>query len=296
MAVPAGLDDLSALELLVSTVELGSLSQAAGRHHLSQPAVSMRISRLERRLGLDVVRRSPTGITPTEKGEAVVEWARELLTQADRIGAAVDALRTTVDSQATVAASLTIAEHLVPEWLSAARTRDPGGRISVTVANSGEVIELVRDGSVTLGFIENDDRLNGLRSRVVGHDLLVVVVAPDHPWTGRRTPLRPHHLASTPMVLREPGSGTRSTYEHALARAGERPVAPAVELSSTAAIRSAVSAGLGPTVISQLSVEGDLRAGRLVTVATTGVDLRRSLRAVWRGGTPPLLATLMPER
>lgn len=292
MAIRAGLDDLVALELLVSAVELGSMSQAAARHHLSQPAVSMRISRLERSLGMAVVHRSPTGCTPTDAGAAIVEWARDLLSHATRIGAAVDALADGTADRATVAASLTIAEQLLPTWLAAAAGRRPGIRIPVTVANSDDVIELVRNGAVTLGFVENDDPLNGLRDLTVGDDHLVVAVAPDHPWARRRQPLRPHHLAASPMVLREHGSGTRATYEHALTRAGHEAAPPVIELSSTAAIRNAVAAGLGPTVISYLSITDDIAAQRMTVVATTGIDLRRIFRAVWRGATPPLLALL----
>lgn len=196
MPVPEGLDDLDALDLLVSAVELGSISQAAGRHQLSQPAVSMRLSRLERRLGLALLHRSPTGITPTEQGAAVVEWARALLDHAARVGAAVDALRQTGDEHLTIAASLTIAEHLVPRWLANARRAAPHTHVAVTVANSTDVVELVRHGAVVLGFVESDETLRGLRSRVVDHDELVVAVAPGHPWTRRRQPLEPHHLAS----------------------------------------------------------------------------------------------------
>ncbi len=297
MAVVDGLDDLDALDLFVSAVELGSISQAAGRHQLSQPAVSMRLSRLERRLGLALLHRSPAGITPTEQGAAVVEWARELLDHAARIGAAVGALRRIGhgdgDVHLTIAASLTIAEQLVPRWLTNARRTAPQTHVAVTVANSTHVVELVRHGTVALGFVESDETLRGLRSRVVDHDELVVVVAPGHPWTRRRQPLEPHHLAGTPMVLREPGSGTRRTFEHALARTGHRPAPAVLELTSTAAIRNAVATGLGPTVISRLAVSDDVAARRLALVPTTGIDLRRSLRAAWRGPTPAILDILI---
>ena len=92
------------------------------------------------------------------------------------------------------------------------------------------------------------------------------------------------------MVLRESGSGTRSTFEHALQAAGHSPAPPLIELNSTAAIRSAVSEGLAPTVISELSIRDDVAAGRLVVVPTTGISLDRKFRAIWRGTAPRFLA------
>jgi DNA-binding transcriptional LysR family regulator len=284
------LHDLAVLELLVSAVELGSMSQAAARHHLTQPAVSMRLARLERRVGLHLLQRAPTGCKPTREGQAVVEWARDLLDHASRVGAAIEALRVSRRGRLAIAASLTIAEQLLPGWLSNVPRQAPSAEISVTVTNSEEVVELVRRDAVGLGFIESDDEVDRLRVCEVGQDRLVVAVAPQHPWRRRRSPLQPHHLADTPMVLRESGSGTRSTFEHALQAAGHSPAPPLIELNSTAAIRSAVSEGLAPTVISELSIRDDVAAGRLVVVPTTGISLDRKFRAIWRGTAPRFLA------
>lgn len=292
MTLPAGVDDLEVLELLVSVAELGSLSRAAACHGVSQPAASTRLARLEKRLGLQLLTRSTTGCVPTPAGAAFVEWSRELLAHAERMGRAVEALRHT-DHDVAVAASLTIAEQLLPTWLAAIHARRPDVRVRVTVANSTNVVHLVQTGVVRVGFIETTDRVRGIRTRTIGADHLVVVVAPGHPWLRRRSPLQPHHLASSPLVLREPGSGTRRTLEGALERCGLSVSEPILELASTAAIRNAVAAGVGPTVISELAVSDDVAAGRLAVVATTGLDLGRPLRAVWRGATPLVLSWLL---
>lgn len=294
MAEPWDAPDLGTLDLLVSAVELGSISQAAARRHLSQPAASMRLAALERRFGFRLLDRAPTGCSPTPRGEAVIAWAADLLAEARRFAAAVDTLRGDDDGRFAVAASLTIAEQLLPAWLNRAHRREPSTRVTVTVINSSEVIDLVRRAVADLGFVESNDPLQGLHSTVVGRDRLVVTVAADHPWHRRRQPLEPHHLAATAMVGREPGSGTRSTYERALAATGHSPPPLALELSSTAAIRTAVAAGLAPTVISELAIADDVAAGRLVIVPTTGIDLDREFRAVWRGRTPSMLTTLVP--
>lgn len=291
MAIATGIEDLESLALLVSVVELGSLSQAGARHGVSQPAASMRLARLESKLGLVLVVRSTTGCTPTPAGAAVVEWAREMLGHADRMGRAVQALRSST-AAVSIAASLTIAEQLLPGWLGVLHAQDPGSRIRVTVANSSAVVDLVRDGHVALGFVETTDDIHGLRTREIARDRLVVVVPTGHPWRRRRNPLLPRHLADEPLVLREKGSGTRVTLERALNVLGMTLAEPVLELASTAAVRNAVAAGVAPTVMSELAVADDVIAGRLAVVPTTGIDLTRPLTAVWRGQVPAVLSRL----
>ena len=288
MALAPGVEDLDSLALLISVVELGSLSQAGARHGVSQPAASTRLARLERRLGLRLVDRTTAGCTPTPAGAAVVEWSREMLGHAERMGRAVQALKES-GAAVTIAASLTIAEQLLPSWLAALHTQRPEAKIRVTVANSRTVVGLVRDGVAGLGFVETTDEIHGLHTRELLRDRLVVVAPPQHPWRRRRSPLQAHQLAETPLVLREPGSGTRDTLERAIARAGLVLAEPILELASTAAVRNAVAAGVGATVMSELAVADDVATGRMVVVPTVGLDLGRPLTAVWKGSPPAVL-------
>jgi DNA-binding transcriptional LysR family regulator len=274
--------DLSVLQLLVRVAEQGSLGAAARSAGMAQPNVSRSLARLERRLGLTLLQRSPSGSSLTTEGSLVVQWARDVLDAAERLRAGAAALVGERSSQLTVAASMTVAEHLVPTWLAAYHRAHADITVRVEVHNSYDVFDLVRDGSSDLGFVESPGVPHGVHTAVVAHDSLVVVVAPDHPWTRRRRPLTASELAGTPLIVREPGSGTRLTLESLLDRLGLSPVAPALELSSNAAIRGSVAAGLAPAVLSNLAVADALRAGDLATVDVAGLDLRRPLRAIWR--------------
>jgi DNA-binding transcriptional LysR family regulator len=291
MTLAPGVADLDSLSLLISVVELGSLSQAGARHGVSQPAASTRLARLERRLGLRLVERTTTGCTPTPAGAAVVEWSREIIALAERMGRAVQALQES-GAAVSIAASLTIAEQLLPEWLAVLHAQRPGLKIRVTVANSRTVVGLVRDGAVGLGFVETTDDIHGLNTCEIRRDRLVVVASPQHPWRRRRSPLQAHQLAESALVLREPGSGTRDTLERAIARAGLTLAEPVLELASTAAVRNAVAAGVGATVMSELAVADDVATGRMIIVPTVGLDLGRPLTAVWRGSRPAVLSWL----
>ncbi|TMR25121.1 LysR family transcriptional regulator [Nonomuraea turkmeniaca] len=287
MPLPPGTPDLDVLDLLVSVAETGSLGQAAQRHGISQPAASMRITALERRLRLVLLERGPTGSRLTTAGAAVVNWALPVLDAARALVDGVTALHAEGKGRLRVAASLTIADHRVPGWLVALRARSPDVRVALEVGNSQQVASLVQAGSAELGFVEGPHAPRGLRSRVVESDELVAVVAPGHPWARRRGRLSMATLAGTPLIMREPGSGTRDAVWDVLSRVRE-PVSPAAELGSTAAIKAAVAAGEAPAVLSRLVVRGELDDGRLVAVPLAEPALlRRWFRAVWRPEEPP---------
>jgi DNA-binding transcriptional LysR family regulator len=278
------LPDLESLRLLVLVGELGSLGRAAAELGIAQPSASKRLSTLERRLGLPLVDRTRRGSALTPAGTVVVDWARRVLTELDGLVTGAEALRGEQDAALRVAASMTVAEHLAPAWIGELRTARPQLYVGLRVTNSHVVGDLVRDGQVDLGFVESPAVPTGLAARKVATDRLTVVVAPGHPWARRHRPVGPVELANTPLVVREPGSGTRDTLERALRRAGQDGARPLLELGSTTAVRSAVIGGAGPAVLSELAATTDLADGRLVRVPVVDIDLSRLLRAVWPAG------------
>lgn len=278
--------DLDSLELLIAVAATGSLGRAAAAKGISQPAVSARIQRMEQVVGLALVERTPRGSSLTRAGALLADWARDVLAAAAVLDAGISSLRGGRDGRLRVAASMTVAEHLLPGWLVGLAAMRPETAVSLNAVNSAEVARQVLAGEAELGFVEGPDVPDGLESHVIGHDRLVVVVPPGHAWARRRVPLAPAELTATRLVHRERTSGTRTALEAALAQQGPL-AAPVLELSSTSAVRSAVLAGAGPAVLSSLAVHDELTADRLVEVRVDGVDLRRSLRAVWPRGQGP---------
>lgn len=270
--------------MLVLVGELGSLGAAAAELGVSQPAVSKRLSTMERTMGIALVERTRRGSALTSAGRMVSDWARRVLDELDSLVTGVDALRVEQEAHLRVAASMTVAEHLAPGWIGELRRSAARLHVGLQVTNSGQVAQLVRDHQVDLGFVESPSAPTGLSARKVATDRLIVVVPPEHRWSRRRRPVTAAELAATPLVVREPGSGTRETLDRALRRATVEPVAPLLELGSTTAVRSAVVGGAGPAALSALAVASDLVDGRLVAVSVDGVDLRRVLRAVWPAG------------
>ncbi|UYP18079.1 LysR family transcriptional regulator [Rhodococcus sp. Z13] len=272
--------DLTALELLVGVDDHGGLGAAARAAGLAQPNATRMLRRLERQLGTELVRRGRTGSVLTPAGTIVAHWAREVLADTERLLDAAAALRSELRPELVVAASMTIAEHLVPRWLGAFRLVRNDVQIQLRVHNSMRVCDLVAEGGCDLGFVEGPTVPDGLHSVPVARDRLVVVVPAGHPWARRRRPLTVAELAATPLVVREEGSGTRRTLDLALQEYDR--AAPLLELGSGAAVRTSVLGGTGPAVLSTLAVSEYLDSGRLVVVEVDGLDLRRVLRAVWR--------------
>jgi DNA-binding transcriptional LysR family regulator len=294
--------DLSALRALREVGRQGSIAAAASVLGVSQQALSARMRSLERGMGVTLLARTPSGSHLTEQGRLVVGWAEDVLDAADRLAAGLRSIRSGVSHRLAIAASQTIAEHLVPHWLVELRSVERTGAgqqsaeqaagypptvVELTVANSTGVLDLVRAGKAGLGFIETPHLPTDLVTEHVRDDELLVVTAPGHPWARRRRPLSLAQIAAVPLVMREAGSGTRDTLTDHLA-AQDPPLRPeiAMELGTSAAVRSAIAAGVGPGVLSRLAVRDDLVLGRLVAVELAGPALTRQLTAVWKPGDP----------
>jgi DNA-binding transcriptional LysR family regulator len=177
-------------------------------------------------------------------------------------------------------ASRTVGETLLPQWLASFRVSAPAVRVSVAITNSDEVVRAVRDRTAEIGFIEGPaGSMQGLTELVVARDELRVVVASGHPWARRRAiPVKA--LAHEPYLAREAGSGTREVAAAALAAKGVE-LSPALEVSSAEGLKRGVLAG-GFTLLSERAVEPEVAAGTLRAIPVSGVELRRTLRAVRR--------------
>lgn len=283
MPLSPHLPDLAALELLLSVAATGSLGAAARELGVSQQAASARMRTAEAVAGVALVERHARGSRLTDAGRLVAQWAGTVVAAAEELGAGIETLRGEQQTRVRVAASLTIAEYLLPRWLSALKRLPTAPSVQLDVINSDAVMRLVVDGGADLGFVETPEVGTGLAARTIARDELVCAVAPDHPWARRRRPVELAELAGTPLITREAGSGTRRAFERVLEESGIATAAPPhLELAGTAAVRSAVLAGAAPAVLSRLAVADDVATGRLRLVRVTGLSQLRELKVVWR--------------
>src|SRR5699024_562805 len=157
---------------------------------------------LERRLGYPLLVRSTRGSTLTQEGQLTVEWAREALDAVDRLALGADALAHTKQTELTIVASMTIAEHLLPGGIGAFRSVHPGLQTKRKVMTSCEVIATVEQERGELGFVETPELPDSLQSTPVWDDQLVAVVGPTHPWAHQPPELTASQLANTALIER----------------------------------------------------------------------------------------------
>jgi DNA-binding transcriptional LysR family regulator len=173
-----------------------------------------------------------------------------------------------------LAASTTIAAHVLPPLLARFRALEPAVRLRLTIANTAEVVAGLAAGRVALGLVEGLTRASGVRLEPWLDDELVPVLGRDARWSPRRA----DDLAEVPLLWREPGSGTRAVVARALGKAGvrTRPAPFDLELASNEAVAGCAAAGLGLAFLSRWSLAPQLAAGRLRPVPALGLAVRRT--------------------
>lgn len=302
MVLPSKMPQLADLDLLLSVESHGSVGKAAQAHSLSQPAASIRISAMERRLGLRLLERSPVGSKLTEDGEILAKYARNVMQAARELLEFGSGARPSEAKRLRVAGSPAISEHLLPEWLNRSRFSFGEVRVEVQTGSVDALRQLILASHVDLAFIDgwcqagdHGQQLDrdDLVTRYICDDELAVVVGSSHPWAARTTPLTVPELAAAPLVLRERGSGLREFTDELLGAA--RGPQSYVELPSSAAIKQAVATSRRVTVLNVSTVRAELAEGRLHLVAVDQEMPAKPIYAVWseRRGLPEYAGDLV---
>jgi len=256
---------LDQLRVFVAVAERQHMTRAAEALNIAQSAASVAVAALEAAHATRLFNRVGRGIELTEAGHRFLVEARAVLARAEAAELVLAELAGLVRGVLSVQASQTIASYWLPRHLVAFRRAHPGIEIRLAVGNTAQVAAAVHEGLAELGFVEGAVEDGLLGSTTVATDQLVLVVAPDHPWASA-TGLTLRDVADQgEWVLREPGSGTRSAFEAVLAATGVSParLRVALELPSNEAVRAAVEAGMGATVISASVAVPSLEAGLL---------------------------------
>jgi DNA-binding transcriptional LysR family regulator len=252
------------LRVFVAVAERQHVTRAAEALNMGQSAVSAAIAALEIRHGTKLFHRVGRGIELTSAGELFLTAARSIIAQVEAAELLLDDLNGGKRGTLLVQASQTISSYWLPRHLVTFRRLLPSVDIRLTVGNTAQVAKAVQCGEAELGFVEGCVEDTALFSAPVARDNMILVVSPGHPWANRDM-LSPAELVESEWVLREPGSGTRSEFEHALAGFGLAlpDLRVALELPSNEAVRGAVEAGLGATAISASVAGPSLEAGLL---------------------------------
>lgn len=269
--------DPSLLRTFLAVVDAKQVSGAARALHLSQPAVTAQLKRLEEALRTALFVRSVRGVTPTEAGSRLVVHARAVQRQIEAAVAEVAGNSKEQLAPLVLAASTTVAAHPLPPLLAHFRNQFRNVSIRLDIRNTESVIEEVRAGRIGLGLVEGHSRAPGIRLEPFIDDEIVPIVGHGSPYRVRRT----SDLDKVPILWREQGSGTRAVVARSLKQAGlARRTAQSLDLDmgSTEALVSAAAAGLGVAFVSRWSARASLDAGLVQVLPGLDLVIRRTFR------------------
>jgi DNA-binding transcriptional LysR family regulator len=285
--MPARSVNPALLDTFLTVLDAGRIGAAARALRLSQPAVTAQIRKLEEALGAPLFVRSARGVAPTRAGLRLADYARAIRTLLDKV--TTEVAGSEEDSGPLVlAASTTIAAHILPPLVAQFRSIQRDLPVCVRVGNTEYVVREVRAGRIPLGLVEGHARAPGVRLEPFVDDEIVPVVGRDTPFVLRKR----RDLDRVPILWREPGSGTRAVVERALRAAGlQRRQARHldIELGSTETILGGAAAGLGVAFVSRCSARAHVAAGQVREVVALDLTLRRTFH--WALPTGALTGT-----
>jgi DNA-binding transcriptional LysR family regulator len=269
----------------------GGFSRAGEILHLSQPAISHHVRHLERVLGVPLLVRRRRRASPTEAGAVLLEHAGRAFKVLDEAREAIQRLRGRVAGRVTVGTGATASIYLLPVLLRRLRARHPDLELVVVTGNAGEIASAVSRGELDVGVVTLPIAVGrGLLVSPFYVDRLVAIAPPDRRWR-RRAPMTAAELAREPVILYERGGTIRRVVDDWFRRGRATPRV-AMELGNAEATKKLVGAGLGLSVVSEIAVKADARAGALNLIPLRPALHRRIgiVRRRERSPRPALLA------
>jgi DNA-binding transcriptional LysR family regulator len=277
--------DTKQLQAFVAVVERRSFSQAAERLGVTQPAVSLQVQALEKRLGTKLLDRSGRRVEPTEAGLRLYRGAQRLLALEEELVTEV-----TTDAEGDLAGTFEIGAStgpggvVLPRLLCEFASRHTELDIALTVSDTQRIVERVAERTLALGVVGAAPRHRGVEYEPFFRDELVLVCPPGHRFSGRRISL--DDLRAEQLILMQEGAGVREVVEDELRSLGVRikDLDARLELGLQESVVSAVRGGYGVAFISRTAIEDDLEGGRLSEARLVGLEAEREIWLVRAAG------------
>jgi DNA-binding transcriptional LysR family regulator len=273
--------DTRQLAAFCAVVERRSFSQAAEQLGVTQPAVSLQIRSLEKRLGTQLLDRSGRRVEPTEAGNRLYRSAQRLLAMEEQLLADLgDEAEGELAGRLEIGASTGPGGTVLPVVLAEFQQLHPGVHVALAVSDTQHVVEQVARREVELGVVGASRRHRGVVFEPFFHDQVVLAVPRGHRFAGQTVTLE--QLKGEPLVLMQEGAGVRQVIEEELRAAGVRlrDLDVRLELGLQESARSAVIGGFGVTFISRSAIEADLAAGTVATARVEGLEPSREISLV----------------
>ena len=251
---------LRQLKVFEAVARLSSYSRAAEELHLTQPAVSMQVQSLEDLAGLPLTEQIGKKIRLTPAGDELAALARHFALQLRDVEEALAGMKGAEGGRLIIGVVST-AKYFAPALLAEFKRRHPGIELRLAVSNRSVIVRQLAENEIDLAIMGSPPRDFDTVAEAFAEHPLVFVAAPSHPLAGVND-LTPAVFAQETLLIREPGSGTRSALEAYLEERRIRPAA-LMEMSDNETIKQAAMAGLGVALISRHTIGLELTVGRL---------------------------------
>jgi len=265
------------LNTFCAVVRCGSMSRAANDLHLSQPAVSQRLRSLETEYGMQLLRRTNRGVELTQAGEVLSRYARRLIGLQQSLQEEMEALRSEEPRQVVIGATSAAGGYALPCTVYMFQQKHPTARIQLVIGNRSETIQRLNDGVLDLAIVEGPattaaEEPEGWQSTLVSEEDLVLITPTVGPLAQPEI-YTLEDLRKVPLILREPGSGTRQVVEMAFLEQGLRrgDLNAAFELNNPEAVKTSVASGHGVSLVSKWAVRVEARIGSVRIAPMEGI-------------------------
>jgi DNA-binding transcriptional LysR family regulator len=272
------------MEAIIALVEEGSFSRAAKRMLLTQPALTKNIKNAEDCLGSKLVNRSSAGISLTPEGKILYHYAKRVVKLRDETKEKILALGKDAGGNIYLSASTIPATYILPRALSDFNKTNADIHIYIKISDSEEAMNMVLDSEVEMGVIGKKPLNKKLTAETLWKDRLILIASPNHPWCKKKSVTLPE-LSKEPFVIREKGSATRELFESYLKKTKSISLTQfniCGELGSSEAIKEAVIAGWGVSVISIHAVSRELSQGLLCEILLQKYSMERNFYLIYK--------------
>ena len=255
------------LQVFHTVARLLSFTKAAESLHMTQPAVTFQVRQLEEYFNTRLFDRTHNRISLTDAGKRVYEYADNIFDLYAKMDNAVRDITGEISGVLIIGASTTIAEYMLPSLLGDFKKKYADVNVQLRVSNSDGIVTMVENNDIDLGVVESPVMNKNLVVEECRKDRLVAIVHPDHVLAGNKK-VKLKEILEHDYIAREEGSGTREVISEHLANAGLKSadLHVAMELGSPEAIKGAVEAGMGVSIVSEVSIHKELQLGTLVAL------------------------------
>ena len=273
--------DIQKIETFVAAAENSSLSEAAKRLHLSQPAVSHQIKVLEHELNVTLFTRSNTGLHLTEAGRLMLPWARRLLHDTSDLREMMSSINGDIVGELRIACSTTAGKYILPQMAARFCQQYPGIKVRILACGPEQATLDLLEGEAHIGVVSSEVGDRNLESQEFFRDTITLIVPSNHRWAMKKT-IEPGEILEEKVIMREETSGTRRVVLTELAKydISLDDLDVFMELGNAEAIVRTVAAGYGISFVSTLASACPLERGNVIDLPVKGLNLQRKVYMV----------------